>query len=146
MRRGVVLVQVLLGLALLGVLLPGLLSLLGAGDRDLTATASMGRAVEAAQLTMEECCRRSFLMAHLGQQLRLPGDYDEEITLSKEFRERDHGEASITVGVVPRQTNPLTGLDESDLVEVRVEVRWTEAGEPRSFRLATRRALLEEPR
>lgn len=146
MRRGVVLVQVLLGLALLGVLLPGLLSLLGAGDRDLTATVSMGRAVEAAQLVMEECCRRGFLMEHLGQRLHLPQESDAELALPREFVERDHGEAWVTVGVVPRQTNPVTGLDESDLVEVRVEVCWTEAGEPRSFRLATRRALLEEPR
>ena len=145
-RRAVVLVQVLLGLALLGVLLPGLLDLLGAGDRDLAATNALARAVEAAQLTMETAATRSFLMAHLGQQLHLPGDEDGDLSLPKEFREHDRGEAYIAVSVVPKQTNPATGLDESDLLELAVEVRWTEAGEPKRYRLVTRRALLEDAR
>jgi hypothetical protein len=142
-RHGGLLIQVLVVMAILGCVLPSLLDLLGAGDRDLVSSAGQQRALSAAQSLLEQASSNAYLMAHIQTTVNVPDEL-ESLSLAEEFRKHDHGKATVTVAVTPRQTNPLSKDDETDLLDLTVDVHWEEAQQSRNLRLMTRRALWKD--
>jgi hypothetical protein len=123
-REGVGLLGIVLAALVMAILVPPIAGLFSSSYGTVVRSETAMLAAIAATDLYERAATPSFVKAHLGETLTVPGVPG--LKLLEPFASAHKAKATLEIGRATGHTNPATGRGETELYEVSVRMSWEE--------------------